>query len=190
MTVAAVVLAAGAGRRFGGPKAEAVLGGRRFVDLVIQSASQAKLDPIIVVVPPGVAGFPDEMVVVENGDAGAGLSRSLQLGLQSVPAWCAAALILLGDQPTVPMANLRAVIDHPGTRPLRAAATSGRLAPPVWVARSHFALAETVSGDRGLRDILSAHPDLVDLVPVTVHPPDIDTAADLEALLRRLESDP
>ncbi len=189
MTVAALVLAAGAGRRFGGPKAEAVLGGRRFVDLVIRSASRASLDPIVVVVPPGVAGFTDETLVVENGDPGAGLSLSLQLGLHAVPGWCTAAVILLGDQPTVPMVNLRAVIDHQGTRPLRAASASGRLAPPVLVARSHFALAETVSGDRGLRDILSAHPDLVDRVPVAAHPPDIDTTADLEALLRRLESD-
>jgi CTP:molybdopterin cytidylyltransferase MocA len=189
MSVAAVVLAAGAGRRFGGPKGEALLGASRFVDLVVHSALGAGLDPIVVVVQPGVAGFAESIRVVENGESGVGLSRSLQLGLQAVPERCAAAVILLGDQPTLPVASVRAVLEFPGSRPLRAASASGRLGPPVYIARSHFAVAETVSGDRGLRRILAAQPDLVDRVPVGAHPPDIDTAADLEDVLRRLESD-
>jgi CTP:molybdopterin cytidylyltransferase MocA len=189
MSVAAVVLAAGAGRRFGAPKGEALLGTSRFVDLVVASAVGAGLDPIVVVVSSGVAGFSESTLVVENDETGAGLSRSLQLGLRAVPESCAAAVILLGDQPTMPIASVRAVLAFPGSRPLRAASASGRLGPPVYITRSHFAVAETVSGDRGLRRILASQPDLVDRVPVRAHPPDIDTAADLEDVLRRLESD-
>lgn len=51
--VALVVLGAGAGTRFGEPKAGAKLkDGRRFVDAVCDTARAAQLDPMIVVVPP------------------------------------------------------------------------------------------------------------------------------------------
>ena len=50
-TVGAVILAAGASRRYGTPKQLAVIGGRRLVDAVIDLAAAAELDPIVVVAP-------------------------------------------------------------------------------------------------------------------------------------------
>lgn len=186
MIVAAVILAAGAGTRFGLPKATVMLDSRSLVDRVASLAREAGCDPILAVVPAGV--FVAGAEVVENPEPARGLSRSLALGLAAVPHVCEAALILLGDQPTMPIGNLRAVLDHRGTRPVRAASADGVLAPPVLLARSHFFLAGHVRGDAGLRGVLASQPDLVEAVPVAAHPPDIDTPADLEALARRLES--
>jgi len=49
MKVAGLVLAAGGGSRLGRPKAEIVVGGRRLVDLAIESCIRAGLSPVVVV---------------------------------------------------------------------------------------------------------------------------------------------
>ncbi|MGH2457112.1 MAG: hypothetical protein ACRDHD_12750, partial [Candidatus Limnocylindria bacterium] len=58
----------------------------------------------------------------------------------------------------------------------------GRLAPPVLVERSHFAVVESPGGDIGLRQVLNDHPEWVLAVEVEKELPDVDTAADLETL--------
>ncbi len=71
-----------------------------------------------------------------------------------------------------------------GGRPVIASEAGGILAPPVLIERSHFHLVETLSGDTGLRGWLDANPELVQAVPVSNHPPDIDTPDDLASLAR------
>ena len=60
-----------------------------------------------------------------------------------------------------------------------AAQAEGRIGPPVLIAAS-IPLADGLSGDDGLRQILAEPPGARDAVEVTAHPPDIDTPADLE----------
>ena len=64
-----VVVAAGAGTRFGEPKAGALVrDGVRFIDAVVETARLAGADPIVVVVPAGFAAPPGVRAVV-NADA-------------------------------------------------------------------------------------------------------------------------
>jgi CTP:molybdopterin cytidylyltransferase MocA len=49
LRIAGLVLAAGAGSRFGRPKAGVEAGGRRLVDLAIESCIRAGLSPVVVV---------------------------------------------------------------------------------------------------------------------------------------------
>jgi CTP:molybdopterin cytidylyltransferase MocA len=70
------------------------------------------------------------------------------------------------------------VLNARGDRPLVAASADGVLAPPVLIERTHFHLAEELTGDVGLRDLLRENPDLVTSVPVTAHAVDLDTPAD------------
>jgi molybdenum cofactor cytidylyltransferase len=123
-----------------------------------------------------------ELVRVPNPKPKLGMSHSLRLGLAAVPAAADAAVILLGDQPTVPLATITAVLGARGSRPLVAASAGGRLAPPVLVERSHFHLADATAGDVGLRQILAARRDEVTTVEVGAHVADVDTPADLAAL--------
>lgn len=183
MQIAAVILAAGTSTRFGSPKQHARLGsGRTMLEAVVEIARHAGLDPIIAVVPPGLAVPPD--VIPEFNDTPAeGMSRSLRLGLAAVPAETGAAIVLLGDQPTLSAATIRAVLGAAQPdRPVVAARAGGRIGPPVLILRAGFALADEASGDEGLRSILAAHPDLVSPVEVGEHVPDVDTPADLAAL--------
>ena len=181
MGVAALILAAGVGRRFGGPKYAAQLGGRTFLERVADTARAAGLSPVLAVVPPN-ASVPAGVTAVANPEPWRGISRSLQIGILRVPEDADAVLVLLVDQPTMPVAHLAAVLAARGPRPLVAAEANGRLGPPVLVERGQLSLVNELSGDTGLRAVLARHPELVQRVRVPAHPPDVDRPEDLVAL--------
>ena len=122
-----------------------------------------------------------------NPHSARGLASSVRVGLDAVGPEAAAALLVLGDQPTVDPEVIRALLDvgptetHPIVVP-RYGGDGGR--NPVLLGRAAFALADELSGDRGLGPVLEAHPDLVAEVDVAVAAnPDVDTRDDLVALL-------
>src|ERR1019366_492453 len=79
--VAVVIVGAGAGTRFGGPKAGATLrDGRRFLDAIVETAKSAGLDPVIAVLPPGVVA-PEGARVVVNATPESEQIISARLGL-------------------------------------------------------------------------------------------------------------
>jgi molybdenum cofactor cytidylyltransferase len=106
------------------------------------------------------------------------MSYSLQLGFESLPDGCEAAVILLGDQPVLAPATIRSLIAGRGERPIIASWSEGRPAPPVLIERTHFRITAEATGDRGLRDLLLAHPEWVAAVELPATP-DVDTQADL-----------
>lgn len=178
--VSAVILAAGMGTRFGGPKVNALLRGRPFLDHVVERLREAGVTSIIAVVPPGTS-VPSGVRTVENGQPAQGQGLSLRLGVAAVPAGHAALFVLV-DEPTLPVKTLRSVIAARGTRPIVAAEAGQRFGPPVLVEPGAFAVVAAAIGDIGLRAVLREHPDLVTAVPVAGHPPDVDTPDDLAAL--------
>jgi CTP:molybdopterin cytidylyltransferase MocA len=178
--VAGVILAAGQGRRFGGPKAAAELGGLTLLERVTALATASGLAPVIVVVPPATVAPPGATAVF-NPYPERGMSASLQLGIVAVPE-DHAALVLLVDQPTLDPATIAAVLTGRGRRPLVTALADGRAAPPVLIEPAAFPLVMTLSGDIGLRDVLATQLELVEAVPVESHPPSVETPADLARL--------
>jgi CTP:molybdopterin cytidylyltransferase MocA len=182
MQAAAVILAAGGSTRFGSPKQLARLGDRTMLETVVELAHGAGLAPIIAVVPPGIA-TPDGVMPVVNEEPLAGLSRSLRLGLAAVPPKVGAALILLGDQPTVSPDVLTQLLRARGSRPIVAARAAGLLGPPVLLERRAFGMAAATTGDQGLRDLIRGNRHLVTPVEVGEHAPDVDTPADLASLV-------
>jgi CTP:molybdopterin cytidylyltransferase MocA len=184
--VAAVILAAGLGRRFGGPKAVAQLGGRTLLSHVALRAREAGLDPIIAVVPIGTE-TPARVEAVVNHDPARGLSSSLRLGIEAVPPG-RAAMVLLVDQPTLPVTTITTLLAGRGQRPLIAASADGQVAPPVLIEPEAFPEVMALHGDIGLREVLLTRSELVDVVEVPAHVPDVDTVADLDDLEARLGS--
>src|SRR6187200_1814971 len=81
MRTAAIILAAGASTRFGSPKQEVRLDGRRMVDIIAATAGAAGLDPVLAVVPVGFQ-VATGVVPVVNSEPEAGISRSLRLGVR------------------------------------------------------------------------------------------------------------
>jgi CTP:molybdopterin cytidylyltransferase MocA/SAM-dependent methyltransferase len=188
MSIAAVVLAAGAGSRFGGGKLLARLDGRPIVEHVVDAARAAGLDPIVVVVPPtGELDGLDLGAVrrVINPTPQEGLSSSVRVGLRDLEGDpdIAAAVILPGDQPRVRPDVIRRLIEA-GTAlsaPLLIAPLyDADAAPnPILARRAAWRLADELVGDRGFGPLLEARPDLVQRIPVDGANPDIDTRADL-----------
>ncbi|TMB52710.1 MAG: nucleotidyltransferase family protein [Chloroflexi bacterium] len=183
-SVAAVLLAAGESRRFGSPKQLARLGGRTLLEHVVRLAARAGLDPIIVVVPVWLS-LPtheqERVTWVRNPHPERGMSFSLQLGFEALPAEAEAAIILLGDQPAIPVSSIAALVARRGPRPIVAGWVGGHPGPPALIERSRFEVVKATSGDRGLRDLLAAHPEWVTLVELPA-PADVDTPAALRAL--------
>jgi CTP:molybdopterin cytidylyltransferase MocA len=187
MKVAAVILAAGASTRFGSPKQNAPVGTGTMLAAVGNLARAAGLNPVIAVVPPG-NGVPPDVVPVINADSAAGLSHSLRLGLAAVPAELSAAVVLLGDQPTMRVSTIHSLLAAVTDLPIVAALAEGRIAPPMLIRRDAFALAAEAHGDEGLRSVLEAHPELVHRVDIGTHPPDVDTPADLARIAHMFDS--
>ena len=102
--IVALVLAAGAARRFGSQKLLQPVRGEPLVRAAVDRVVAAGPEQTIVVVghdAPGVrhalAGLP--VTIVENPHPEQGLSSSLRAGLAMVPSNAVAVLVTLGDQP-------------------------------------------------------------------------------------------
>ena len=193
--IAAIVLAAGAGSRFGGGKLLAPLEGRPILQHVLERLEAAGLDEVVVVGGADADALQETVDrwgarLVVNPTPDAGLSSSLKVGIEAVSDEADAALITLGDQPLLPARAVRALLEA-GARPGQPIVVpvygndAGR--NPVLLRREAFPLIAQTSGDRGLGPLLDAHPELVDEIPVRVEGgnPDVDTREDLVALLEK-----
>jgi CTP:molybdopterin cytidylyltransferase MocA len=198
MSIAAIVLAAGAGSRFGGGKLLARLDGRPIVAHVVDAARAAGLDPIVVVVPP--TGELDDLDLgavrrVRNETPQEGLSSSVRVGLREVDVEpdVTAAVILPGDQPRVRATTIAALLDamdETADTPFVAARHLDDRSPnPVLARRSVWRLADELAGDRGFGPVLAAHPELVRWIEIPGENPDVDTRADLARLNRQAHPD-
>ena len=191
MNVVGLLLAAGAGTRFGSDKLSHSL--PHGVPIAVQAARHLKpaVSRIVAVVRPSsaelgkrLAGEGCEVVVCEN--AAEGMGASLACAARAAgPA--EAYLVALGDMPFVRPSSAAAVRD--------ALVAGAELAAPYWrTRRGHpvglsakfFAQLLMLQGDEGAKKLLAAHHDR--LVKIPVGDPgvirDIDTPADLAPRLR------
>ena len=114
--VTAVVLAAGAGSRFGGGKLLAPLEGRPILQHVIDRLAASGLDDVVVVLGDDAADVERSIDWhgarrIRNPDPSRGLSSSLQHGIEALAPGVDAALIVLADQPRLPPRAIRALLD-------------------------------------------------------------------------------
>lgn len=195
---AAVVLAAGAGSRFGGGKVRARLDGRPLLAHVLAAACEAGVGRVVVVLGRDATAVLDavradqptvldQVLVAVNPAPERGLATSLSIGFGAATAAPAPAgvLVVLGDQPRVNPDVIRALCS--ATAPADAVAVVPRYeedaAPnPVLLLPAGWPLVASLSGDRGLGPLLAAREARVVWVPVRGANPDVDTPADLAAI--------
>jgi CTP:molybdopterin cytidylyltransferase MocA len=194
--VAGVVLAAGAGTRFGGPKALAELDGERLVDRAARVLRAGGCDPVLVVLGAAEVDVPGADAVVVNDDWSTGMGSSLRAALAAPDlAGCSAAVLVLVDQPGIRASAVRAVADaHRAGADLAVARYEDGTGHPVLLGRSHWAgVAEAAEGDVGARPYLAAHADEVVTVDCTGHGDarDADTPVELtgRGFLSRIAGD-
>ncbi|WP_328534238.1 nucleotidyltransferase family protein [Micromonospora zamorensis] len=182
---AGLLLAAGAGRRYGRPKALVELDGVPLVRRGITLLRDGGCTPVHVVLGAGADDVPDlpGAVPVRHDGWPEGLGSSLRRGLASLPADVPAAVVVLVDQPLLsPVAVRRVRAAYAGGALVAVATYAGRPGHPVLLARQTWPLLDRYAvGDRGARDLLRDRPDLVVEVPCddVGAPLDVDTPADL-----------
>jgi CTP:molybdopterin cytidylyltransferase MocA len=188
VSVAAVILAAGAGTRFNredpaanpGGKLLAVARGKPLIEWAIAPAIEAELDELVV-----VCGAADLSGVIEesatllrNDDWTLGQATSLRVALD----WCArqghlSAVIGLGDLPGLTAAAWRSVASARGG-PMVFATYYGSRGHPVRLDAEIWSLLP-ISGDEGARSLANRRPELVTEVACEGTTTDIDTQEDL-----------
>lgn len=164
MTVGAILLAAGSARRMGSDKLLADLGGRPLAMHafeVILAAGFAR--PIVAVVPgsPVAEWVGADARVVESIDHALGMGHSVAAAIHAVPEDWTAAIICLADMPFVRSETLRMMASKATPDGIVRPSFDGRPGNPVLWGRIHFPALAALSGDRGGRDIMTAHPPVL-----------------------------
>lgn len=185
---AIVVLAAGQGRRFAGPrhKLEQPLGASSVLGTTVRQALQTRLPVVLVTTEPLVPLVADQLatrdiVVVADADARRGMGRSIAAGVterSSAGGW----LVLPGDMPLVQPSTLLQVAAALAHHALAFAQHRGRRGHPVGFGAELFSELMLLDGDEGARRLLARYPACACEVDDPGVLMDVDTVQDLEAV--------
>jgi molybdenum cofactor cytidylyltransferase len=164
MTIAAMILAAGASTRMGRNKVLIEIEGQTLLRRAVLRSLAAGVDPVLVVI-----GHQAERVrreldglacrAVLNPEHARGMNTSLSAGVGALPPEASAAVVLLADMPLVDEAMIRAVVErHAATgAPLVTARYGDVTAPPTLYARSLFPELLGGEGEGRGREVVRRH---------------------------------
>ena len=164
MTVAGLLLAAGAGRRYGMPKALVRYRGRLFVEHAADALHAGGCGPVVVV----LGALADDVrstaalsgsSLVDNPDWASGMGSSLRVGLAGLAGVDATAVVVLPvDTPGVTAEAVRRFVAMASPSALARATYGGTPGHPVLIGRERWAaVAELADGDAGARPYLAQH---------------------------------
>jgi nicotine blue oxidoreductase len=165
--IAGLLLAAGAGRRYGMPKA--LVEGGAWLRQAVATLTDGGCDPVLVVVGAQadrvVPLVPDTAGTVRATDWAEGMGASLRAGLaelgRSAPAQVQAVLVHLVDLPDVGVSVVRRLVALADPAVVARAGFENRPGHPVLLGRQHWAdIVASAHGDRGARDWLAQRADL------------------------------
>lgn len=184
--VAGVLLAAGTSSRFDGEnKLLASVDGEPMVRRAAKSLVAARVDPVAVVVGHEADAVRDALdglavELVRNPDYREGQSASVRRGIEAVPNRADAAVVALGDMPSVDPASVDELVDayRAGVGNALAAASDGERGNPALFDADYFADLAAIDGDTGGREILRRDGELVETGDPGVRQ-DVDRREDL-----------
>jgi molybdenum cofactor cytidylyltransferase len=188
--VSGLVLAAGGSSRLGRPKQLLPFGEATLLDHTLGVARACGFDQLVCVLGGGAEDVRavvdlDGVDVVVNEGFGSGCSSSIAASLDVVRG--DVLVLLLGDQPGVSPASVRALLAGRGDADLAVCRYADGRGHPFAFARAMFGSLAALHGDKGVWKLLDRAGDAVVEVPVSgAIPPDVDTWEDYEAALTRL----
>ena len=179
--VACVLLAAGAGSRFGGGKLLAEFGGERLFERAMNVRVAVVSGCEDILAESERRGF----LAVRNSAPEKGVSLSVRLGLEAAKP-CSAVLFLVCDQPLLRKESVLRILEAGAAHPERIIApegADGRLGNPCLFPAAYFPELAALEGDRGGKRVIRAHPEAVLTVPLPEEELfDTDTKEDLSRL--------
>lgn len=163
-TPAGLVLAAGAGRRFGGPKVLASdADGTPWVVKAVEALRGGGCEPVIVVLGAGADEasplVPLGVRIVRTDGWAEGVAASLRAGLDAMASTVSPAVVVVPvDTPELPATAVARLASLASVDGLAFATYDGAPGHPVLIGRGHWsALAAAATGDIGARPYLRAH---------------------------------
>ena len=159
LRVGGIILAAGEGRRFGGPKQLAMLDGRPLIEHALRAMlAVPSIDPVVVVLGAHADRIRAEadlrgadIVVCDNWADGQ--SASLQAGVAALGD-VEAAVVTLADQPFISPEVIAGVLDQRGRHLAVRATYDSRPGHPVLLERRLLDHVSELDGDIGARKLL------------------------------------
>jgi nicotine blue oxidoreductase len=188
VTTAGLLLAAGAGRRFGSPKALVRHRGALFVESTARVLADGGCSPVLVVLGAAADRVRAEAalgdaVPVDNPDWGGGMGSSLRAGLAALTETGATAVVVLAvDTPGVTAEAVGRLAALAAPDALARATYDGVPGHPVLLGREHWAgVAALAVGDAGAREYLRRHAPLDVPCEDVADGSDVDRPEDLPA---------
>ncbi len=178
----------------GRPKLLLDWGGKAVVRRSVEQVKAGGVDEVLVVLGRETQGIREALSglplrFVENPEPEAGQASSIACGVSALAPVVQAALIALGDQPSLPpdvIPRLLQTFRETG-KPIVAPAYRGVQGNPVLFAAAVFPELRALMGDRGARSVVEKDPSRVALVPLDLGmPADLDTLEDYERLRPRV----
>ncbi len=168
--IAGIILAAGRSSRMGAMNKLLIpIDGKPMVRRAAEAVLAAQLGPVLVVtghqrdqVEEALKGLP--VSFLNNKDFATGMSTSLRVGLDAVPAECDGALVALGDMPLITAAEIGQLVNafNPVEgRAIVVPTRRGKRGNPVLWGRRFFDEMTAAGGDRGARHLFEAYPEAV-----------------------------
>lgn len=182
MSIAGVVLAAGASTRLGRPKQTVLLGEHTLVERAVKTARAAELSPVIVVVRPATH-FANALrqlgcIVVVNPQAEEGLASSIRAGILALDEKGIGAVLMTCDQPATTAAHLRCLCAGPDAA--AGSAYAGQVGVPAYFPAAAFPALLDLRGDTGAKGLLTG--------ARAIRNEDLALDVDTEADIRRAEA--
>ena len=187
--IASIILAAGESRRMGSPKLSLNYEGKTLLEYAIDKAALVT-DEVFVV----VGAYKDLYTSIAketnakvsfNPAWEEGLGSSLSNGVAALEDTTALALILLADQPFVPLEHLTKLIEtqQETGADLVFSSYEATQGPPMVMARSMFKAARDLTGTCGAKALISKDTKLASIKLEQFD--DIDTPEDAKRLLKK-----
>ena len=188
--VSCIILAAGLGKRFGGEKLFAQIGGSPLIAWALNTIPAEAFRQVAVV-------SCDERILdlarkwrflpVENTDPEEGISRSIRLGMDALDP-CDAILFMVGDQPFLKTERILQMLaeaqKYPGS--IIALSQHGESGNPVLFPAEFFEELRALQGDRGGKTVMRKYPSRQRLIEASREELlDVDTPEMLQEIQKR-----
>lgn len=190
MKITAIILAAGLSRRMKRNKMNLQIDGDSMLQTVFDTTFKTRFDEIIVVRTDEVLPPKGNYKTVLNPNPELGISSSIRLGIDAADPASQGYVFLMGDQPFLEVATLKHLKHLFVKRPMRIIVPlyNGKPGSPVFFPAFLKEELRNLSGDKGGRQVMEHHSELVVNATVTSQREglDIDTKEEYDTHTARL----